>query len=525
MNSEKLRGRDTSTSTQGERSAKGLAFENLECHGCGRSDNLLTFVFCFKCGKPAGHHGCVNFHGRPTCASCRTGALNEDSFWTKGNEFLPGSPNTHVEAAAEQSPALDHSGVNLGLADPPMLVIPVQQSRRQVKAESEGFKAEPGLKPAIAERIQTVQQLPDLPHHPLMEPNVTQTRNVAAKLPLAQTVSEAIPPLIFTPHGVAGSGPQHVKLQLVNPYYGYLPDQNTDPALGFRHEPGPSDTDSDNSYGSVPPQLVHDEADQYTLNNKKRRRGGNAIRAPEFEPAAKRRRPSRVKINAVRSRRYNPESKVGVALTCALVRDDGRTTRSVTSLDIEKQVQLSKQSGQGYHCPHPGCGKVVRLKCHFTRHLKLHSRSIEERRPHKCPRCPRRFAQRCNLKAHMTTHNKDRHQPFSCRICGLSFTRKHGVKRHIERRHKSRPFSDAMIVYTPNPNIPMIKVEKLDPQILANLASSGRQHNSTPPIKQEPRDPEHMFPPMLPSLPPIVATAPSPAVPFQLMPTNKHPME
>lgn len=341
----------------------------------------------------------------------------------------------------------------------------------------------------------------------------------------AKTVSEAIPPLIFTPHGVAGPGPQHVvKLQLVNPYYGYMPDQNTDPAMGLRHEPGPSDTDSDNSYGSVPPQLVPDEVDQYTLNSKKRRRGRDSTLTQSLQPAGKRRRVSRVK-GPVRSRRYNANNKPArVALTCALVRDDGRTTRSVTSLDIEKQVQLSKQSTHGYHCPHPGCGKVVRLKCHFTRHLKLHSRSIEERRPHKCQRCPRRFAQRCNLKAHMATHNKDRHQPFSCRICGLSFTRKHGVKRHIERRHKSRPFSDAMIVYTPNPNIPMIKVEKLDPKVLATLAANGRQHNATPPIKQEPGDPEQMFPPMLPSLPPMVAT-PSPAAPFQLMPTNKHPME
>ena len=46
---------------------------------------------------------------------------------------------------------------------------------------------------------------------------------------------------------------------------------------------------------------------------------------------------------------------------------------------------------------------------------------------HKCPKCGKRFAEKCQLKRHQSIHKRRR---FTCQECGKKFIRKEHLRRH-----------------------------------------------------------------------------------------------
>lgn len=550
----KLRGRSSGI-TAPAAGANKLSFENLRCHGCGRSDNLLTFVFCHKCGKPAGHHSCVTLQGRPICGPCRGGAEREREsagedlgeraedlpYWTKGNEFMsentspvfgPLTPAAHIKAklpppalANTSPPILDLSNLPPppdipGLKKlfprslPPVVSrtpnkVPLIPSEEVDAVVDRAIKALDAMLPPLESPSRTPMvtpkatphfgpsklghpPLPPTPHMAPLSPPMApisppgtpsrsypgsrmnsrpgspklEASNLEAirKRKWAQYVSENLPPIFKLPPKVQRSSSVPnlntpkvsvglhdatiIQNLIVNQHY-YNGPNSPYVSHTTMTEPDPSDTDSEGEYTT--PALVGDDAADYANKKGKgvKRRFPGGIKQEQIEPDPKRRRVARKGASNIKQekRKRAPPNYVRRY-------PEKRAPRTRTSGNLEAMVQAARLGPEGYECPEPGCGKRVRLKCHFTRHLKLHSKSIEDRRPHKCPMCPRRFAQRCNLKAHIATHKANRHQPFSCKVCGLTFTRKHGVKRHIERRHKSTKAKvDKLIMYCTPPKL------------------------------------------------------------------------
>uniref|UniRef100_A0A1B0DNQ2 C2H2-type domain-containing protein n=1 Tax=Phlebotomus papatasi TaxID=29031 RepID=A0A1B0DNQ2_PHLPP len=77
---------------------------------------------------------------------------------------------------------------------------------------------------------------------------------------------------------------------------------------------------------------------------------------------------------------------------------------------------------QFYNCP--DCGKVMRDKCRYTQHVKVHQEKIIA-----CPHCPRKFKYQHNLDKHLAIHSADK--PFQCTRCARTFKIKAVLVSHM----------------------------------------------------------------------------------------------
>ena len=88
-------------------------------------------------------------------------------------------------------------------------------------------------------------------------------------------------------------------------------------------------------------------------------------------------------------------------------------------------------------CPY--CKKEFREKRSLEKHIKaIH----EAERPLVCDRCPERFRNQVELRAHITRHEKD--HPFSCEICSMTFQKQDALIVHIRSHTGERPFACSM---------------------------------------------------------------------------------
>lgn len=78
------------------------------------------------------------------------------------------------------------------------------------------------------------------------------------------------------------------------------------------------------------------------------------------------------------------------------------------------------------------CNKM--LKGHLQEHMRTH----EAARPHGCPDCGSRFAQRSQLVVHQRTHSGAR--PYRCRVCWRAFSYSTALKLHVRRHTGEKPF-------------------------------------------------------------------------------------
>lgn len=78
-----------------------------------------------------------------------------------------------------------------------------------------------------------------------------------------------------------------------------------------------------------------------------------------------------------------------------------------------------------FPCTEPGCSKSFSRRFHLKRHRKqVHLKE----KPHKCPHCPRAFAQANNLRVHVRTHTGE--APFRCKHCGHAWKDKRSMVKH-----------------------------------------------------------------------------------------------
>ncbi|XP_015118651.1 zinc finger protein 37 homolog [Diachasma alloeum] len=74
----------------------------------------------------------------------------------------------------------------------------------------------------------------------------------------------------------------------------------------------------------------------------------------------------------------------------------------------------------------------------FKGHLPQHMRTHAHDRPHACPTCGQKFAQKSQLTVHQRTHTGQR--PFRCLVCWQAFAHSTALKLHTRRHTGERPF-------------------------------------------------------------------------------------
>ncbi|KAF2102897.1 hypothetical protein NA57DRAFT_52442 [Rhizodiscina lignyota] len=104
--------------------------------------------------------------------------------------------------------------------------------------------------------------------------------------------------------------------------------------------------------------------------------------------------------------------------------------------DVEEETILPEETSRKKRCRTTKdnarvhcnlCGQLFQRGWNLKAHLLTHDPKREK--PHKCLRCPKRFARR----ADMDRHHKSKHvaqKPFSCALCGARFKRKDTCRRH-----------------------------------------------------------------------------------------------
>ena len=88
-------------------------------------------------------------------------------------------------------------------------------------------------------------------------------------------------------------------------------------------------------------------------------------------------------------------------------------------------------------CPY--CKKEFREKRSLEKHIKaIH----EAERPLDCEKCPEKFRNQVELRAHITRHEKE--HPFVCELCSMSFQKQDALTIHFRSHTGERPFACTM---------------------------------------------------------------------------------
>ncbi|XP_063993958.1 zinc finger protein 436-like [Diachasmimorpha longicaudata] len=91
-------------------------------------------------------------------------------------------------------------------------------------------------------------------------------------------------------------------------------------------------------------------------------------------------------------------------------------------------------------CLHKDLKTFLCIICNktFKGHLPQHMRTHAHDRPHACPTCGQKFAQKSQLTVHQRTHTGQR--PFRCLVCWQAFAHSTALKLHTRRHTGERPF-------------------------------------------------------------------------------------
>uniref|UniRef100_UPI00358ECB43 E3 ubiquitin-protein ligase ZFP91-like isoform X2 n=1 Tax=Myxine glutinosa TaxID=7769 RepID=UPI00358ECB43 len=96
-----------------------------------------------------------------------------------------------------------------------------------------------------------------------------------------------------------------------------------------------------------------------------------------------------------------------------------------------------------FHCIHPGCEKVYRVKEYLSNHVK----AVHGARRHVCPQpgCGKRFVLQRHLRKHLVLHSEERN--FLCATCGASFKSKKNLLVHLRIHTGEKPLQCELCGY------------------------------------------------------------------------------
>ena len=78
------------------------------------------------------------------------------------------------------------------------------------------------------------------------------------------------------------------------------------------------------------------------------------------------------------------------------------------------------------------------LYCVFVRHLKLHKRMLNRKKPFECKECGKCFRRKGTLQKHKRTHTGVK--PVECKVCGKCFKQKGHLSQHKRTHTGEKPF-------------------------------------------------------------------------------------
>eukprot|EP00088_Acartia_fossae_P048134 TRINITY_DN5243_c0_g1_i1.p1 TRINITY_DN5243_c0_g1~~TRINITY_DN5243_c0_g1_i1.p1 ORF type:complete len:541 (-),score=41.31 TRINITY_DN5243_c0_g1_i1:320-1942(-) len=130
--------------------------------------------------------------------------------------------------------------------------------------------------------------------------------------------------------------------------------------------------------------------------------------------------------------------------------DNGVEEESDHKSDEESLEELEEEEEKTEKLPKPEvritceiCNKVLKAKCSFVKHMKLHNGI----KPYSCTYCSKTFIIESYLKRHLMVHTGER--PYSCDICDKRFIRKdnliihkvkvHGIKKDVSDTEHIKP--------------------------------------------------------------------------------------
>ncbi|XP_067653491.1 uncharacterized protein [Haliotis asinina] len=95
---------------------------------------------------------------------------------------------------------------------------------------------------------------------------------------------------------------------------------------------------------------------------------------------------------------------------------------------MKRNTSVHKPATLTYNCE--DCGKQIKSKSNFVRHMKLHN----EGKHHICSKCTKGFARQADLRMHERLHTGER--PFLCNLCGKGFTSNSALSHHVKMHNQ-----------------------------------------------------------------------------------------
>uniref|UniRef100_A0A8C4QVV0 C2H2-type domain-containing protein n=1 Tax=Eptatretus burgeri TaxID=7764 RepID=A0A8C4QVV0_EPTBU len=122
--------------------------------------------------------------------------------------------------------------------------------------------------------------------------------------------------------------------------------------------------------------------------------------------------------------------------TCVTVHRPGSGKKKGSTLEADGLPAL-------FHCTHPGCEKVYRVKEYLSNHVK----AVHGARRHVCPQpgCGKRFVLQRHLRKHLVLHSEERN--FLCATCGASFKSKKNLLVHLRIHTGEKPLQCELCGY------------------------------------------------------------------------------